>query len=145
MAKEAKVIQGSLPRYKKPSFWRVLAQNKTLLLMCLPAIIFFFIFSYMPMPGTYIAFTNFRYNKGIFGSPFIGLQNFKFLFQSGQLTLLLKNTVLYNWLTKYVGVRGNPNCQFHLIRRSLKTNSLWTPIEKGDVLTPVHRPFSFEY
>lgn len=96
LAKEAKVIQGSLPRYKKPSFWRVLAQNKTLLLMCLPAIIFFFIFSYMPMPGTYIAFTNFRYNKGIFGSPFIGLQNFKFLFQSGQLTLLLKNTVLYN-------------------------------------------------
>ena len=40
LAKEAKVIQGSLPRYKKPSFWRVLAQNKTLLLMCLPAILY---------------------------------------------------------------------------------------------------------
>ncbi|MBR5545382.1 MAG: sugar ABC transporter permease [Clostridia bacterium] len=64
--------------------------------MCTPAIIFFFVFSYMPMPGAYIAFTNFQYNKGIFNSPFIGLQNFKFLFMSGQLTLLLKNTVLYN-------------------------------------------------
>ena len=91
-----KVIQGSLSRYKKPSFWRVLAQNKTLIFMCMPAIIFFFVFAYMPMPGTYIAFTNFKYNKGIWGSPFIGLQNFKFLFASGQLTLLLKNTVLYN-------------------------------------------------
>jgi len=82
--------------YKKPSVWRVLVQNRTLILMCLPAIIFFFIFSYMPMPGAYIAFTNFQYNKGIFNSPFVGLQNFKFLFMSGQLTLLLKNTVLYN-------------------------------------------------
>ncbi|MGN1368552.1 MAG: ABC transporter permease [Aristaeellaceae bacterium] len=73
-----------------------MSQNRTLLLMCLPAILFFFVFSYMPMPGAYIAFTNFKYNKGIFGSPFVGLQNFKFLFSTGQLTLLLKNTVLYN-------------------------------------------------
>ena len=82
--------------YKKPTFWQLVVQHKTLILMCTPAIIFFFVFSYMPMPGAYIAFTNFQYNKGIFGSPFVGLQNFKFLFMSGQLTLLLKNTVLYN-------------------------------------------------
>ena len=64
--------------------------------MCVPAIVFFFVFSYMPMPGAYIAFTNFQYNKGIWASPFVGLQNFKFLFQSGQLGLLLRNTILYN-------------------------------------------------
>ena len=96
MAKTAKPIVNEQLGYKKPSVWRVLVQNRTLILMCLPAIIFFFIFSYMPMPGAYIAFTNFQYNKGIFNSPFVGLQNFKFLFMSGQLTLLLKNTVLYN-------------------------------------------------
>lgn len=81
---------------KKTSFWQLVKRNRTLLLMCLPAIVFFFVFSYMPMPGAYIAFTNFQYNKGIWGSPFVGLANFKFLFISGQLTLLLKNTVLYN-------------------------------------------------
>jgi len=96
LAKTAKPIVNEQLGYKKPSVWRVLVQNRTLILMCLPAIIFFFIFSYMPMPGAYIAFTNFQYNKGIFNSPFVGLQNFKFLFMSGQLTLLLKNTVLYN-------------------------------------------------
>lgn len=95
MAKSKPVVNDQLS-YKKPSFWRLLVQNKTLILMCTPAIIFFFVFSYMPMPGAYIAFTNFQYNKGIFNSPFVGLQNFKFLFMSGQLTLLLKNTVLYN-------------------------------------------------
>ena len=82
--------------HRKPGIFKVLSQNKTLILMCLPAILFFFVFSYMPMPGAYIAFTNFQYNKGIWDSPFIGLQNFKFLFMSGQLTLLLRNTVLYN-------------------------------------------------
>ena len=84
------------PGYKKHSFFRLVVQNKTLLLMCLPAVVFFFVFSYMPMPGAYIAFTNFQYNKGIWASPFVGLQNFKFLFTSGQLTLLLRNTILYN-------------------------------------------------
>ena len=82
--------------YRKPSLWHVIAQNKTLLLMCVPAIVFVFVFSYMPLPGAYIAFTNFQYNKGIWASPFVGLQNFQFLFMSGQLGLLLRNTILYN-------------------------------------------------
>ncbi len=80
----------------KRSFFYLVKQNRTLIIMCLPAIAFFFVFSYMPMPGAYIAFTNFNYAKGIWDSPFIGLQNFKFLFTSGQLSLLLRNTVLYN-------------------------------------------------
>ena len=80
----------------KPSIGRMLNQNKVLILMCTPAIVFFFVFSYLPMPGAYIAFTNFQYNKGIFASPFVGLKNFQFLFISGQLGLLLKNTILYN-------------------------------------------------
>ena len=80
----------------KPSFGRMLTQNYALLLMCAPAIIFFFIFAYMPMPGAYIAFTSFQYNLGIYRSPWVGIKNFQFLFTSGQLGLLLKNTVLYN-------------------------------------------------
>lgn len=74
----------------------VLKKNKTLILMCLPAIIFFFIFSYIPMPGLYIAFINYNYALGIFKSPFVGLSNFKFLFLSGDLLRLTRNTVLYN-------------------------------------------------
>ena len=78
------------------SLRKSLRQNRTLILMCIPAIVFFFLFCYLPMPGAYIAFTKFNYNKGIFGSPFVGWKNFAFLFTSGQLTLLLRNTVLYN-------------------------------------------------
>ena len=64
--------------------------------MCLPAIIFFTVFNYCPMPGAYVAFTNFNYGKGIFGSDFVGFDNFKFLINSGNLWRLTKNTILYN-------------------------------------------------
>ena len=90
-------------RPRRTRVGRMLWQNKTLILMCLPAIVFFFIFSYMPMPGMYIAFVKYNYQKGIFGSPFVGLKNFKFLFTSGQLLLLLRNTVLYNLAFIIVG------------------------------------------
>lgn len=69
---------------------------RVLLLMCLPAIIFFFALSYMPLPGIYVAFVKYNYRDGIFGSKFIGFDNFKFLATSGKLLTLTRNTVLYN-------------------------------------------------
>lgn len=81
---------------RKKTFWKKVRDNKTLLLMCLPAIAFFIIFAYFPMPGAYIAFTDFNYKSGIFGSRFVGFDNFKFLIQSGSLWLLTRNTILYN-------------------------------------------------
>jgi putative aldouronate transport system permease protein len=70
--------------------------SRTLILMSMPAILFFIAFCYLPMPGAYIAFTDFNYQAGIFNSAFVGLDNFKFLSQSGKLWLLTRNTVLYN-------------------------------------------------
>lgn len=83
-------------KIKKPSFWQNLWKYRVLTLMCLPAILFFFAFSYMPMPGVYVAFVKYNYRDGIFGSKFVGLQNFEFLMESGKLLDLTKNTILYN-------------------------------------------------
>lgn len=81
--------------HKKP-IGKVIRDNKVLMLMCLPAVLFFIIFSYCPMPGIYIAFTNYNFRDGIFGSPFVGFKNFEFLLKSGQLWLLTRNTIFYN-------------------------------------------------
>lgn len=78
------------------SLLRQVADSKMLLLMCVPAVAFFVVFNYCPLPGTWIAFTNFNYRDGIFGSPFVGFKNFEFLIKSGQLWLLTRNTILYN-------------------------------------------------
>ncbi|WP_276352291.1 ABC transporter permease [Cohnella caldifontis] len=73
-------------------FWN----DRTLLLMCLPAIAFFLVMSYLPMPGLYLAFVNFNYTDGMFRSPFVGFDNFQFLIHSGTLWKLTFNTVAYN-------------------------------------------------
>lgn len=78
------------------SFLKKVKKHKVLLLMCLPAVIFFLAFSYAPLPGIWVAFVDYNYRDGIFGSEFVGLQNFDFLLQSGKLWELTKNTVLYN-------------------------------------------------
>lgn len=83
-------------RKNKKSLSRKFKDNKILLLMCVPAILFFVVFNYCPLPGVYIAFTNYNFRDGIFGSPFVGLKNFEFLAESGQLWMLTKNTILYN-------------------------------------------------
>ncbi len=81
---------------KKKNFLKLLLKYRTLTLMCVPSILFFILFSYIPMPGVYVAFVKYNYQKGIFGSKFIGLQNFQFLAESGKLWTLTKNTILYN-------------------------------------------------
>lgn len=83
-------------RASKLTFWQKLWRYRVLTLMCLPAILFFFAFSYMPMPGIWVAFVKYNYRDGIFGSKFVGLQNFEFLATSGKLLDLTKNTILYN-------------------------------------------------
>ncbi|WP_144424451.1 ABC transporter permease [Paenibacillus xylanivorans] len=73
-----------------------LNKNKIMFLMLLPTLIFFLINSYFPMVGIYYAFTRYDFEGGLFGSPFVGLENFKFLWQSGMLLKLTSNTVGYN-------------------------------------------------
>ena len=65
-------------------------------LMLLPALLYIFVNNYMPMFGVFIAFKKMDYVKGIFGSDWCGLDNFKFLFQSKDAWLMTKNTILYN-------------------------------------------------
>ncbi len=70
--------------------------HRTLLLMCSPAIVFFLVFAYLPMPGLYLAFIKYNYTDGIFRSPFVGWENFRFLVINGDLARLTINTILYN-------------------------------------------------
>lgn len=85
------------------SFSHELVKKRVMFLMLLPTVLFFLIFSYIPMPGAYVAFVDYNINKGIFGSNFIGLKNFEFLAKTGQLWTITKNTLLYNLAFLLVG------------------------------------------
>lgn len=90
-------LQESPPKVgKTKKFRREIRASAVLLIMCAPAVVFFLVFAYGPLPGSWIAFTNYNFRDGIFGSPFVGMKNFEFLIKSGQLWLLTRNTILYN-------------------------------------------------
>ncbi|MCD9020406.1 ABC transporter permease [Cohnella silvisoli] len=63
-------------------------------LMLLPALALLLIYSYGPITGILIAFQNFMPSKGIFGSPFIGLDNFKYVWDLPDTRQVLTNTVV---------------------------------------------------
>lgn len=71
-------------------------KNRFLLLLTLPMVIFTLIFKYVPMVGAIVAFKRYQFNKGIFGSEWTGLDNFRFLIESPDLWRLIRNTVGYN-------------------------------------------------
>ena len=81
---------------KKQGFLQKLVRYKTLLLMLLPSAALVLIFSYLPIGGLVMAFKRFNYADGIFGSPWVGLDNFRFFFESGKALLVTRNTALYN-------------------------------------------------
>lgn len=74
---------------------RGLTKSGPLLLIALPGIIYLIINNYLPMFGVFLAFKDYSYVKGIFGSDWNGLHNFKYLFRQDAL-LIVKNTILYN-------------------------------------------------
>ena len=73
-----------------------LRHNRPLLIMILPVIIYIIIFNYAPMAGAVIAFKQYNFAQGIFGSPWCGFNNFRFFFMSGKAWQVTQNTVLYN-------------------------------------------------
>jgi putative aldouronate transport system permease protein len=80
-------------------FGKELFTNRTLYLMTLPAIVLFILFNYLPLTGIIVAFKDYNFRDGIFGSrwtsPFY--KNFIFFFKSGDFARVTRNTLLLNF------------------------------------------------
>ncbi|WJH36100.1 ABC transporter permease subunit [Paenibacillus sp. CC-CFT747] len=81
---------------RRPQSLRFFERHIELFTLSLPAVIYIFIMAYIPMFGVIVAFKNYRYDKGILGSDWIGFKNFEFLFKSETAFRITRNTVLYN-------------------------------------------------
>ncbi|MCJ8011805.1 ABC transporter permease subunit [Paenibacillus sp. KQZ6P-2] len=76
--------------------WRHFKRNRDLFVMSLPAIVYKLFLNYLPMIGLIIAFKQYRYDLGVFGSEWVGLKNFEFFFSSDTAFIVTRNTILYN-------------------------------------------------
>lgn len=73
-------------------------QNASLFLMAAPALIWLLLFSYVPMAGLIIAFQDYRFDKGILHSAWVGFNNFRFLVSTGDGVRMTVNTLGLNAL-----------------------------------------------
>lgn len=93
----AKAPPGALGR-KKDGFGRRLRvdlrTNWLLYLIALPALVYFFIYCYLPMGGLVIAFKDYRIAGSMWDAPWVGFQHFTDFFSSYYFGRLLKNTLL---------------------------------------------------
>ncbi len=71
-------------------------RQRALFMMALPAILLIVMFNYVPLYGIITAFKGFKFDLGIGGSPWVGLENFRYLMGMGEKTwTLLRNTIGY--------------------------------------------------
>lgn len=82
-----------------------------LILLSLPTVIWYIIFSFIPMFGVVVAFKRFRISGGgrgfirnLLDSDWVGFSNFEFLFKSSDTFIMLRNTILYNVLFIVLGI-----------------------------------------
>lgn len=79
-------------------------KHRAHLVMALPVFLILFFIMYVPMAGLVMAFKNFDYSKGIWGSPWCGIDNFKFLLASkNTFVSMTKNTLMYYIIFTVVG------------------------------------------
>lgn len=85
----------SIFKIKQKSIWKE-KNSWQLLILCIPGLIGFLLFNYVPMvSAVVIPFKQYKFSKGIWGSAWCGLDNFRWLLDSVSLQRALRNTILY--------------------------------------------------
>lgn len=120
------------------SFWhrvvRDFKRNKYIYLMLVPVVAYYVVFHYLPMYGAQIAFRDYIPTRGITGSEWIGLENFRDFFNSPSFGRLLRNTLAINLLDLIFGFPAP-------IILALLLNEVATPWFKRTVQTITYMPY----
>lgn len=90
-------------RARKSGFSKEMRKNYDMYLMLVPAIIYYFIFSYTPMFGLVIAFKDYNIFKGVWESDWVGLSNFKEMLNFPGFYDMVRNTLVLNVLSLIFG------------------------------------------
>lgn len=92
----------------KRGYAKDIRKNLFFYLLPIPGIVFLILFSYLPMAGLYIVFERYTYTGGLFGSEFVGLDNFKFFFKNISYALrATRNTLVINGFSIVLGTVVN--------------------------------------
>ena len=101
VAKTAKA--GILSPKRKQGFWSTLGKQWQLAIMSVPMLLYVFLFNYAPLWGWIAAFEDYKPKLDVFGSKWVGLDNFKFLFGREDFLLSIRNTLAMSLINLVFG------------------------------------------
>lgn len=78
---------------KRKNLWKDIVRHRMLYLFILPCFIWLIVFCYVPMGGIVLAFKNYKFNLGIYGSPWAGMKWFREFINSPEFWITIKNTL----------------------------------------------------
>lgn len=90
-------------QHRKLSFWEKLVNQKQLVFMSVPLLIYIIIFAYVPLIGWVMAFQNYSPGFPMFNQQWVGFQQFKYLFTEGNFLRVLRNTVAMSLINLILG------------------------------------------
>lgn len=85
------------PRTSRPAWLRQVWNCRLLYLMIIPLIVWYVMFCYVPMAGLYLAFEDFSYKGGIWGSKWVGLANFEAILTDSEFLRAFRNTLIFSF------------------------------------------------
>lgn len=89
---------------KKHGFLWNISHYKTAYLLILPALILVFFLAYMPYSGLVLAFKDYDILTGVWGSPWVGFDNFKEIFSQPSMLHAIKNSFVYGVVIQFLGM-----------------------------------------
>lgn len=88
---------------KRKLFFKRLKSQKALAFMCMPFVIWAFIFKYLPLWGWSMAFQKFKPSRSFFNQEWVGLQHFNVLFEDNTFYRVLRNTLVMSMINLVLG------------------------------------------
>ena len=112
--------------------FRTLRRDFDLLSLAIPAIIVLLLICYLPMFGIIIAFKDYHYDLGMFRSPWVGLKNFAFFFQSQDAFRITRNTICYNFA--YIIITTTVSVTFAILLNEISKG--WVKLYQTIIFVP---------
>ena len=100
--RKAKAIVNTIT-FKKTNVLKDYWKNRSLVMLFLPAIVYYILFKYLPIYGVQIAFKKYMFRLGVANSPWVGFDNFKKLFGMASFWEVLRNTFVISGLKLLFG------------------------------------------
>ncbi|CAM4516189.1 putative aldouronate transport system permease protein [Paenibacillus endophyticus] len=89
--------------FKQPGLAKRFIKQWDIQLMVIPALLFIFVFSYIPMYGVLMAFQDYSIFKGFLNSPWVGFKHFEMFFNAPEFWTVMRNTLIISLLKLGIG------------------------------------------